>query len=135
MTVKITNADAGLASLNKESYATVELFSGDADTPTTTEVVSAALLATGLPAFSVVGFASGELVLAVTGGDAPVLPRGITTAEVIANATGDTVAVFRGGCFNPDALNWDVSYSTDAKKAVAFEGSKEAIFIKKPNYA
>lgn len=32
--------------------------------------------------------------------------------------------IYRGGCFNPGALNWDASFTTDEQKRLAFEGSK-----------
>jgi hypothetical protein len=44
------------------------------------------------------------------------------------------VEVTRMGCFNPDALTWDASYDTLAKKLYAFEGapSPTAIIIRQP---
>lgn len=56
-------------------------------------------------------------------------------AEPILIADGDTmtVPVYREGHFNMDALTWDASYDTDAKKAAAFEGSvSPTIFVSKP---
>ena len=56
-------------------------------------------------------------------------------AEPIFIADGDTmtVPVYRSGHWNMDALNWDASYDTDAKKATAFEGSvSPTIFVSKP---
>lgn len=40
-------------------------------------------------------------------------------------ADGETkeVPVYRAGHFSMDALNWDASYTTDAQKKAAFEGS------------
>lgn len=61
------------------------------------------------------------------------------TADYIAAATitvpdGETkeVPVYRAGHFDMDALTWDSSYDTDAKKKAAFEGSASpTIFIGK----
>lgn len=46
-----------------------------------------------------------------------------------------TVPVYRSGHWNMDALVWDASYDTDAKKAAAFEGSvSPTIFVSKPTH-
>lgn len=66
-----------------------------------------------------------------------VVPRGITTVEVITGAgVSTTVAIFEAGCFNPNALNWDDSFNTDEKKKHAFDGSPSPcnIVIYKPKY-
>lgn len=58
-------------------------------------------------------------------------------AEPILIADGDTmtVAVYREGHFNMDALTWDASYDTDAKKKDAFLGSDSpTIFVSKPKH-
>jgi hypothetical protein len=78
---------------------------------------------TDLPAWSVVGVdGSGDLVLALN--DKTVQVLGVLFAPVL-SGTGETgtATIARDGCFNPAALNWDVSYDTDAKKAVAFDGA------------
>lgn len=54
---------------------------------------------------------------------------------VMAAAEVMTVAVYREGHFNMDALTWDASYTTDAQKAAAFEGSvSPTIFVSKPKH-
>lgn len=67
-----------------------------------------------------------------TDGDAAVYNAtpSAATANYIAAATitiadGETksVPVYVMGHFNAQALNWDASYDTDAKKAAAFQGS------------
>jgi len=135
MTV-ISDVEVKMAGSQYEEFTTVELFSGDTPLPVTTaETVAAALLVTGLPAHSVVGRdASGKLVLAVHDTVTPanaIKPIGITVSAVLAGSTAANVTVYRAGCFNPAALNWDVSYTTDAIKRLAFEGSGAEIVIKK----
>lgn len=49
---------------------------------------------------------------------------GVVTQAVTGNDEGTTtVPVFYSGCFNPDALVWDVSFDTEAKKLAAFNGA------------
>lgn len=127
-------ADAGVASLATQSFTETPLFSGEAPVVTTSEVVAAATIASAdLPAFSVVGRnASGELVMAVYDDATPanaIAPIGITTATVKTGSTAKNVEVFRGGMFNPAALNWDASFDTALKKRLAFEASAPGIFI------
>lgn len=119
-TVKVPYGSAGQAAFEQgDDYISVELFSGSTPLPATEDFPVASGVA--LPAFSVVGLSGGNLVLANTTG--PIPPIGITTAEVKNVGSAQRVAVFRSGCFNPDALNWHADYSTDALKAAAFRGS------------
>lgn len=124
--------NAGLASAQTESFNEVPLFSGEAPIVTTSEIVAAAAITSAdLPAFSVVGRNSdGELVLATwADDDSGIAPIGITTAAVLKGVTARNVDAFRGGMFNPAALNWDASFDTAEKKRLAFEGSAPGIFI------
>lgn len=124
----IPNGDPGIAAFQRESFGGIEVLSGDVALTTTTESVPEE---TDLPIYSVVGRdGNGDLIMAEEGVTAPV---GILTARVL-TTTGvtTTVDVYRTGMFNPDALNWDASYDTDAKKKEAFEGSvSPGIFIQK----
>jgi hypothetical protein len=53
----------------------------------------------------------------------------------VANGATATVAVYRSGHWNMDALVWDASYDTTAKKKAAFEGSvSPTIFVSKPDH-
>ena len=129
-------ADAGLAGSQTQSFAETPLFSGEAPIVTVSEVVAAATItAADLPAYSVVGRnASGELVLAVyndgeEGSPAAIAPVGITTAKVVKGPTAKNVEIFKGGMFNPAALNWHSTFDTAAKKRLAFEASAPGIFI------
>lgn len=77
--------------------------------------------------FHVVGYnASGELVPATwnaTPANAIQAIGVITQRLDTTDRTGVTVPVFYTGCFNPDALVWDATFDTDAKKMVAFNGA------------
>lgn len=118
-TVKVPFSGAGAAAFEQgDDYISVELFSGPSSTQTENFSVASGV---AIPAFSVVGLSGGNLVLANTSG--PILPIGITTAEVKNTGSANSVAIFRDGCFNPDALNWHADYSSDALKAAAFRGS------------
>lgn len=128
-TIKVPYGQAGVAAFEQgDDYISVELFSGTSATVTEDFPVGSGV---ALPVFSVVGLSSGNLVLANTTG--PIVPIGITTAEVRNTGTANTVAIFRDGVFNPDALNWHADYSTDALKAAAFRGSPTptAIVVRK----
>lgn len=80
-----------------------------------------------LQQFHVVGLnAAGAIVPAVYSATPASLikPVGIVTQAVVGNASGTTtVPVWYSGCFNPDALIWDASWTTDELKAAAFIGS------------
>lgn len=64
-----------------------------------------------------------------------VIPIGITVYEITTGASNAlTVGVYRQGVFNPDLVNFDASYDTDAKKLAAFEyaPAPTAIFLRRP---
>lgn len=87
------------------------------------------------PALQVVGLdTNGRIVAAVRGTIAAV---GVLVAPLTAGGVGKGVAVYRAGCFNPDALIWDASYSTDAHKFAAFNGAPTPtnIVIRRPKTA
>jgi hypothetical protein len=116
--IKLPYGDVGLASFEVgDSYKVVELFSGPSNTLQRDYNVAAGV---ALPAFSVVGVSGGNLVLAVSGTTQAI---GVTTATVSTSASAQRVDVMLDGCFNPEALNWDASYSTDALKRAAFDGA------------
>lgn len=77
-----------------------------------------------LPARTVVGFNGAGLVIpAVLGTTAAV---GFVMYAADSTGKGDgvvTVEVVRQGVFNPNALVWDATYNTAAKKRLAFEGA------------
>lgn len=62
---------------------------------------------------------SGSVIIASDGTPA----IGIAMWPVDGEAGGATVSVLRAGVLNPDAIAWDDSYDTAAKKAAAFRGA------------
>lgn len=66
-----------------------------------------------------------------------IVPVGILPTKLLTGAgVTTTTDILRQGCFNPDALVWDASFDTDAKKKVAFEGSPSPtnIVLRKNNF-
>lgn len=115
--------------------ADVALITGHEPTVLTVDLLVAA--SQNIPALTPVGFdGSGRLVPALSGTTAAI---GITLVAVVTDAstTYKGVPVYRGGCFNPDALNWPASYSTDALKFAAFNGAPTPtnIVIRRPKTA
>lgn len=97
---------------------------------TTDELVAASQT---IPARTLVGFSSGALVPAVSGTTQAI---GITVAAIV-TGSGDTTVrapIYRQGVFNPDVINWPVSYDTAEKKRLAFNGapSPTSIVIRAP---
>lgn len=134
MSTNIPYDGVGMADIQTDSFKSINLFAGEAPIVTTPEVVAAATIASAdLPAFTVVGRnGSGELVKAVLDTVTPannIAPIGITCSPVLMASTNRSVAAYRGGFFNMDALTWDASFDTAAKKRVAFEASQPGIFI------
>ena len=138
MATTIPQIDAGMASSQTEDFKTIPLFTGDTPVTTLDYLVNSAVISgADLAANTVVGFnSSGELVKATWNATpASGVPAiGVTTNTVKQGATTKSVAVYRTGCFNPDALIWDSTYDTDAKKKSAFEYAGKGIFIRKPAY-
>lgn len=131
----LINQEPVLAGSSTEAFTTVTVFTGDSPVVTTPEVVADAVIASvDLPALSVVGRdSSGKLVLADISNATEanrIHPIGITTAAVKTGSTVKSVAVYRGGTFNPAALNFHSSYDTAEKKRLAFEKLAPMIFIK-----
>lgn len=126
--------DIGTPMYATEGFTQIEALSGKGPGAPVSEPVDDAFAATAVqPMFTVVGrdATSGKLVRAVKG----VTPAiGITSAPVALGATGVSVGVFRDGTWNPAALTWDASYATDEDKRLAFEETKNLLFILKPLY-
>lgn len=102
------------------TFGSRELFSGPTPLVVTQDFPVAAN--TVLEAFSVVGLdGSGFVVLAQQDGDPQAI--GITTGPTITGVGATSVALFLAGNFNPAALTWHSSYTTDAHKRAAFEGA------------
>lgn len=73
--------------------------------------------------FSVVGLdVNGDIAMATE--DGTVQAIGVLAHAAALGATGSgTGQVFYSGCFNPDALVWDASFTTDAQREAAFRGA------------
>ncbi len=127
MTITPQNGDltAGIAGQYSEdvSPALDALTTGDHPAVFTTD--ETVLTGQVLAAWTVVGFDGAGKIVPANNTTVPAV--GILVYPTDTSATGTnsdaTGAVYRGGCFNPDLLVWDVAYSTDALKAKAFEGA------------
>lgn len=121
MTTNIPYGDVGFPVFEQGvDFASIELFSGPTPYPVTEDFPVAAN--TVLAAFSVVGLdGTGKVVLAEQDGAPQAI--GITTGPTITGVGATSVAVFRAGNFNPAALTWHSSYTTDAYKAAAFRAA------------
>lgn len=122
--------EPGVASFASETWGQAEPRFGEGVPTTTTMTVTASGADIDLPLYSVLG--SDGLLHDEAVGE----PVGIL-AEPIFIADGDTMTfpIYREGHWNMDALNWHASYSTDALKKAAFEGSTSPnIFISKATH-
>ena len=122
----IPYGDVHLASFNTDEYKTQVLVTGD----TPPVVTTAEIAGVALQQWQVVGrdAATGKIIPAVLGTTEAI---GVTVNAVAADKS---VATYRVGCFNPDALIWGASYDTDAKKKTAFEKTGTQIFLVAPLY-
>ena len=131
----IPHGEPGVASFATESFGnTGDIRFGDTPVTTTTISVTAGPVDLVLPLYAVIA-ASG--VMADQAGAAAADRANYVTAEPVKVAAGNTVEipVYRTGHFNMDAMVWDASYTTDAQKAAAFEGSvSPGIFVSKPKH-
>lgn len=123
----------GVASFASETFGgPAEPRFGDGEAIVTELTITASGADIDLPLYSVI---NGSGVLADWNATPDAGTADYILAEPIFIADGDTmtVPVYRSGHWNMDALNWDSSYDTDAKKAAAFEGSvSPTIFVSKP---
>lgn len=128
----------GIASFESETWGnSEELLFGDTPPVATQSIqVTATGAALDLPLGAVVSYvkATGVMALAVesTGSNASYI---LAAPLVAAEDDVIDVPVYRAGHFRQQALTWDASFDTDAKKASAFEGSiSPTILISKANY-
>lgn len=131
----ITSTGIGVASVQTDTFDTIEVLSGD--TPqivTDYGILAAPEAAAGIPAWTPVFVDAGTkaVSLAVSG---TTEPNAITVEAIPAgSSTGVTVPVYKAGSFNFNAINWPASYSTDALKFAAFSTTDCEIYVKKPFY-
>jgi hypothetical protein len=121
----------GIASFATESFGgPTELRFGDGQATTTTVGVGASL---DLKIGTVVSYDGTTIALADQVADDA---YGILTTDVVTGVgESTTIDVYRSGHFDMDALTWDASFTTDAQKKVAFEGSlSPTIFVSKKKF-
>jgi len=131
MTTTITKAP-GVARSETDVFTEAELFSGESSEFTTTETLLDQNA--DLPQYSVVGriTASGKITLSDHGAsDGSQNPIGITCNIAYDTGADQSISIYRDGMFNPDRLNWHLSWNTDALKRLAFEAKQPTIFIRK----
>lgn len=132
---KIPTGEPGVAGFAMESWGNIgDVRYGDGELTTTELTITASGADIDLALYSVI---NGTGVLADYNATPDAGTADYILAEPILIADGDTmtVPVYRAGHFNMDALVWDASYDTDAKKAAAFEGSvSPTIFVSKPKH-
>lgn len=123
MPTKISYGDAGIATHEvSDTFTQDELFNSAIPMPSTEDhpVGENTEFVVG----SAVGLNAGVLVLATTGGGSPVQAIGVAAAPVTTGAGGsDSIPIYRTGNFNVDALTFDASFDTLAKKKAAFQGA------------
>lgn len=133
---KVPYSEPGIAGFEKESWGNKQNWQyGDTPALMTTTITVAAS-----GADVVIGFLD---VLATDGGAAVYnATPGAATANYIAatpitvtDGTTVEVPVYAMGHFEQEALTWDASYDTDAKKKAAFQGSvSPSIFVSKGKF-
>lgn len=115
-------------------YVPDDLLAGSADIVTNGN--ETLLTGQNLAARTVVGrvTASGKLIKSVqTATDGSEKPVGILVYAVDATSADKKCSIYTGGAFNPDALVWDATYNTDAKKWAAFDRTN--ITLRRPGYS
>jgi len=133
---KVPYSEPGIAGFEKESWGNKQNWQFG-DTPALTSMT---LAVTASGADVVIGFLD---VIAVDGGAAA--QAGATAADranyiaattiTVVDGTTKEVPVYVQGHFEMEALNWDDSYTTDAMKKAAFQGSvSPTIFVSKGNF-
>lgn len=130
----IPSNDPGIAGFATESWESKpEPRYGDTPSPTTHEIVtSTSILALAL--YTVVFIdttVSPHTIKLATVSDGPA--TGILAEPIALSANQQmSVAIYRGGDWNMNALVWDASFNTDDKKRHAFEGGPSPnIFVQK----
>lgn len=114
------------------SAAAGSLITGDEPAVLTVDMIVAASQV--IPALTPVGLdGAGRLVPAVSGVTAAL---GITVVAITTSAsvTYTGAPIYRGGCFNPDLINWPASYDTEVERMNAFNGapSPTNIIMRRP---
>lgn len=140
MAINPSQPTPGIAQFQSDTIgALVELWAGDTPAPVTVSAkytqVQAAL---GIPANTPVqvNFETDEIAL-VDGTDVT-KANAITVGALLPLSAGvatGSMAVYKAGTVNINALNWPASLDTEAKRLAAFDLSSCQIYVKKPYYA
>jgi len=139
---KIPQGEPGIASFGSETW-------GNSRTPeygdgpfTTTELTITASGALELDIYTVIAEDGTIAVWTAQDDGPPIVPAfsdayGILLAPIVmVDGQTMTIPVRRSGHHDMDALVWDTSFDTDAKKVAAFEGSKSpTIFVSKGKFS
>lgn len=132
----LTIGKPGVAEFKSETFGNfADLRFGDAPVTMTNITITASGADIELPLYAVINLAGTALADYAAVRDAGCANYVLAEPILIADGESMTVPVIRTGHLNSDALTWDATYDTDAKKAAAFEGSvSPTIFIGKPTY-
>jgi len=126
---------AGVADYGTETVVPAPILLTGDNPPIVSEVETVAFSQT-IAARTVVGkVTSGGKIkpCVLSANDGSQVPIGFVVNAVTTDADDvKTVEVYKGGCFNPDALVWDASFDSDAKKLYAFKTGAPLIFLKRP---
>lgn len=132
----IPNGEPGRASFASETFGNApEPRFGDTPAATTNISVTAGGTPIVLSLYSVLNLAGTALADYNVTRDAGC--ANFIAAQPINIPAGQTkeIAVYRSGMWDMDALVWDASYDTEAKKKAAFEGSlSPTIFVGKKDF-
>lgn len=128
----IPQGEPGIASFASETFGNRnEIRFGDKPAQTTNITITAGG-ALNLPVGAVLNLAGNLLADWNVTRDAGCANYILAEPIAMVNAQVMTVPVYREGHFDMDALTWDASYDSDAKKKAAFEGSlSPTIFVSK----
>lgn len=122
-------ANTGRPISQREERRNVQLLMGPSiEQFDTSHPLSAALIASGIKQYSILGLdSSGKLVEAVldeTDTTNSIKPIGIAPFELPAASTATDYSVWRAGGYNMNALNWPTSYASETQRRNAFEGAQ-----------
>lgn len=129
----------GLAAYESDTIGgLVELFFGDTPPPVTfSGKYSAALAQAGIPANSPVSvdYETGDIALVdgLTVTKANAITVGLL--KPVVGGVAGTMAVYKAGNFNINALNWPASLETETKRLSGFDMAACQIFVQKPYYS
>ena len=130
------NPTPGLAQFQSDTIGgLVELFFGDTPAPVTEAgSYTAALGTAGIPANTPVVFDTETRAISLVA-DAATKANAITVGDLLPGSPAGSMAVYRAGNFNINALNWPAALNTESLRFAAFDLSKGQIYVNKPFYS